>query len=57
MIKKSLFAIETNDIVLNTHYIPVHLHPIYLKMGFKKGNFPNSEWHYDTSLSLPIFLI
>ena len=41
---------------LNVHYIPIHLHPFYKKLNFKKGDFPNSEWHYDTSISLPMYV-
>ena len=40
---------------LNVHYIPVHLHPYYFKKGFRMGNFPVSEWHYKTAISLPIY--
>ena len=42
-------------IALNVLYIPIHLHPLYFKKGFKLGDFPNSEWHYNTSISLPVF--
>ena len=37
------------------HYLPVHLHPFYKNKGFKNGDFPNSELHSLTSISLPIY--
>ena len=40
---------------VNLHYIPVHLHPYYRKLGFKVGNFPESEKHAKTAISLPIY--
>ncbi len=37
------------------HYIALHLHPFYQKtFGYEKGDFPNSEWISDRTLSLPI---
>ena len=40
---------------VNLHYIPVHLHTYYRKLGFKVGNFPESEKHAKTAISLPIY--
>ena len=37
------------------HYIPIHIHPYYKKIGFKKKDFPNSVEYYERCLSLPIF--
>ena len=39
---------------VNLHYIPIHTHPYYQKMGFKKGDFPQSERFYSQAISLPI---
>ena len=36
------------------HYIPVHLHPYYRKMGFKTGDL-NSEKHAKSAISIPIY--
>ena len=44
-----------NGYGVNVHYIPIHLHPFYRKLGFNIGDFPNSERYYKTALSLPIF--
>ena len=40
---------------VNVHYIPIHLHPYYRKLGFKEGDFPNAEKFSNRSISLPIF--
>ena len=40
---------------VNLHYIPVHLHPYYKKLGFKKGDFKNSEKHSNRAISIPIY--
>ena len=53
--KKIFMEMKKKGIILNVHYIPIHLHPYYYNLGFRKGDFPNSEWHYETSISLPIY--
>jgi dTDP-4-amino-4,6-dideoxygalactose transaminase len=40
---------------VSLHYIPVHTHPYYQKMGFKLGDFPQSEQYYSEAISLPMF--
>ncbi len=47
--------LRKKKILVNLHYIPIHLHPYYKKLGFKKGQFPQSEKHAERSISLPIF--
>lgn len=42
-------------ILVNVHYIPVHLQPYYRALGFKPGDFPESERHYARAISLPLF--
>ena len=44
-----------NGIKANVHFIPIHTHPFYQSRGFKKGNFPVSEWFYQNELSLPMY--
>ncbi len=39
---------------VNLHYIPVHLHSYYQRMGFKVGDFPHSEQYYREAVSLPM---
>jgi UDP-4-amino-4,6-dideoxy-N-acetyl-beta-L-altrosamine transaminase len=51
-----LFEIlRSENIGVNLHYQPVHLQPYYRKIGFKEGNFPESESYAHEAISLPIF--
>jgi UDP-4-amino-4,6-dideoxy-N-acetyl-beta-L-altrosamine transaminase len=47
-------ALRKNEIMVNLHYIPVHMQPYYQKMGFKAGDYPNSEEYYREAISIPI---
>ena len=40
---------------VNVHYIPVHTHPYYQRIGFKSGDFPQAEAYYKRTISLPLF--
>ena len=40
---------------VNLHYLPVHLHPYYRKLGFNDNQYPVSENYADNALSIPIF--
>lgn len=49
-------AMREENIGVNVHYIPVHLHPFYQKnFGTTKGQCPVAENAYDHLLSLPMF--
>ena len=37
------------------HYNPIHLNPFYQSLGFKKGQFPNSELYSHNNFSIPLF--
>ncbi len=47
--------LREKGIGVNLHYIPVHTQPYYQKMGFKCGDFPESERYYQEAISLPMF--
>ncbi len=47
--------LRANNIGVNLHYIPIHLQPYYLKLGFSPGDFPNAEDYYTKSISIPLF--
>ena len=49
------YSLLEKGIKANVHFIPIHTHPYYQKMGFKKGDFPISEWFYENELSLPMY--
>lgn len=40
---------------VNVHYIPVHYHPYYQKLGWKRGAFPVAEAAYERLITLPLF--
>lgn len=40
---------------VNVHYIPVHLHPDYRRLGFRAGQFPEAERYYREAITLPLF--
>jgi UDP-4-amino-4,6-dideoxy-N-acetyl-beta-L-altrosamine transaminase len=40
---------------VNVHYIPVHTHPDFQRLGFRVGDFPVAEAYYAHCLSLPMF--
>jgi UDP-4-amino-4,6-dideoxy-N-acetyl-beta-L-altrosamine transaminase len=47
--------LRENGLGVNLHYIPVHMQPYYRDMGFKPGDYPNSERYYSRTISLPLF--
>ena len=49
-------ALWAENIGVNVHYIPVHLHPYYRdRFGHKQGDFPIAEDAYARLISLPMF--
>ena len=48
-------ALRNAGIGVQIHYIPVHFHPHYQHLGFKRGDFPESESYYSDALTLPLF--
>ena len=47
-------ALRSAGIGVNLHYIPVHLQPYYLSLGFAPGDFPVSEDYYSRAISIPL---
>lgn len=47
--------LRDHGIGVNLHYIPIHTQPYYQRMGFKLGDFPESEHYYLESISLPMY--
>jgi perosamine synthetase len=49
-------ALRAENIGVNVHYIPVHLHPYYRdQLGHGAGEFPVAEAAYERLISLPMF--
>jgi len=47
--------LKGHGIAANLHYIPIHLHPYYQGMGFKRGDFPRAEAYFKKAVTLPLF--
>jgi perosamine synthetase len=49
-------ALRAENIGVNVHYIPVHLHPYYRdQFGHRAGEYPVAEAAYERLISLPMF--
>lgn len=53
--KEVFDALRGKGVGVNLHYIPVHTQPYYEKMGFRVGDFPESERYYSEAISIPMF--
>lgn len=47
--------LKENDIFCQVHYIPVHWHPYYQKLGYEKEICPKAGEFYKMIISLPIY--
>jgi dTDP-4-amino-4,6-dideoxygalactose transaminase len=48
--------LDKNNIVAAYHYpVPCHLQKAYADLGYKKGDFPHSEYLADHCISLPMY--
>jgi UDP-4-amino-4,6-dideoxy-N-acetyl-beta-L-altrosamine transaminase len=48
-------GLRSAGIGVNVHYIPVHLQPDFMSLGFAEGDFPISESYYAQCVSLPMY--
>ena len=53
--KKVFKYLRNKNIGVNVHYIHIHLHPYYKKLGFKKGDYPVCENFCSRIISIPIY--
>ncbi|WDT73295.1 MAG: DegT/DnrJ/EryC1/StrS family aminotransferase [Candidatus Manganitrophus sp.] len=54
--KKEIFRrLREQGLGVQVHYLPVYWHPVYRKMGYRKGLCPAAENFYQREISLPIF--
>ncbi|HLS86065.1 MAG TPA: UDP-4-amino-4,6-dideoxy-N-acetyl-beta-L-altrosamine transaminase [Burkholderiales bacterium] len=54
--RESVFRrMREKGVLVNVHYIPVHLQPYYRDLGFKPGDFPEAERYYQRAISLPLY--
>jgi len=47
--------LKERGIGTSVHFIPVHLHPYYQKLGFKYGDYPLAEKAYEGAISIPLY--
>jgi dTDP-4-amino-4,6-dideoxygalactose transaminase len=53
---KQIFSeLRIKGIGVNLHYIPIHTQPYFQQLGFKVGDFPESEKYYSEAISIPLF--
>jgi len=49
-------ALRAENVGVQVHYLPVHLHPYYRnRFGYKAGDYPLAEKYYDHAITLPLF--
>lgn len=47
--------LQSHNIGVNLHYIPVYRQPYYKKLNHVPSDFPNAEKYYQTAITLPLF--
>jgi UDP-4-amino-4,6-dideoxy-N-acetyl-beta-L-altrosamine transaminase len=54
--RRAIFeSLRAAGVLVNVHYIPIHLQPYYRAQGFAPGDFPNAERYYAGAISLPMY--
>lgn len=48
-------AMRARGIGVQVHYVPIHRHPVYARLGFRPDDFPETEKAYEGLLSLPMY--
>jgi perosamine synthetase len=47
--------LKKRGIITSVHFIPLYRFSLYKKLGWKKKDFPGSEWVFNRVISLPIY--
>jgi dTDP-4-amino-4,6-dideoxygalactose transaminase len=47
--------LKQRGIGTSVHFIPLHLHTLYQRLGYREGQFPNAEERFAGAISLPIY--
>jgi len=50
-----LEKMRAKGITAHVHYIPVHTQPYYRALGFRQGDFPETERYYQEAMTIPLF--
>jgi dTDP-4-amino-4,6-dideoxygalactose transaminase len=55
--RKEFFqALRAENIGVQVHYVPMHLHPYYRRtFGYAPGSMPVAEAYYERAITLPLF--
>lgn len=48
-------ALRAEGILAQLHYIPVHRHPLFAELGYRKGLCPKAESYAARALSIPLY--
>lgn len=55
--RRALFdRLRKREIGVQVNYLPAHLHPVFTKHGYKKGNYPIAENFYEEEISIPMHI-
>ena len=52
---KIIYEMSNKNIALNVHFIPVVMHPAYIKLGYKIEDYLNTYNMYRNEISLPVY--
>jgi UDP-4-amino-4,6-dideoxy-N-acetyl-beta-L-altrosamine transaminase len=53
--RRNIFdGMRNKGIMVNVHYMPIHLQPYYRQLGFAAGMFPEAESYYAGAITLPL---
>lgn len=48
--------LKVRGIGTSVHFIPLHMHSLYQRqLGYRNGQFPRAERHFESAISLPLF--
>ena len=54
--RKELYNfLHSKGVLVQIHYVPVHLFPYYKKIGYSEADLSNSEKYYSSCISLPMY--
>ena len=47
--------LRSKGLIVQLHYVPVHLHPVFRELGFRPGSVPRAEDYAARAISIPIY--
>jgi perosamine synthetase len=47
--------LKSRGIGTSVHFIPLHLHSLYQRLGYREGQFPHAEARFNGAISLPLY--